>query len=198
MKLNNYYNELPENFKEVYVIDAKNKKTSILFVIYSLILTILAFFVTYFITHLVKPIKIEVIDNKFFIAYFVFLISMFLYIVLHELTHGLVYYIMTKQKLTYGFTLTVAFCGVPHIYVNKKTALLAVLAPFVVYTIVFITLIILLQNSFYVLLAIILFAIHFGGCIGDLWCTWILLFKIKESCLMNDTGPKQTFYIEEK
>ena len=44
----------------------------------------------------------------------------------------------------------------------------------------------------------ILFAIHFGGCIGDLYMTALLLFRYKDPrTLMNDTGPKQTIYLPE-
>ncbi len=198
MKLNNYYTELPDNFKEAYVIDAKDKKTSILFTVFSFVIMAIVFVLTYFITKLFKTFDFNFYSFELLIADAVFIISMFAYIVLHELTHGIVYKIMTKQKLTFGLTLTVAFCGVPHIYVNKKTALLAILAPFVVYSIVFITLIALIQSTIYVLFMMILFAIHFGGCVGDLYGTYVLLFKIKKPCLMNDTGPKQTFYIENK
>ena len=56
------------------------------------------------------------------IAVVVFLVSLVLYLVLHELVHGAVYKALTHQKLTFGFTLTVAFCGVPDVYTSRKTA----------------------------------------------------------------------------
>ena len=38
---------------------------------------------------------------------------------------------------------------------------------------------------------------HVGGCVGDLWVTYYLLFKYRDKkMIVNDTGPKQTFYIE--
>ena len=40
----------------------------------------------------------------------------------------------------------------------------------------------------------VLFALHFGGCVGDLHATYLLLFKFKGDILMKDTGPKQTYY----
>ena len=45
--------------------------------------------------------------------------------------------IFTKQKLTYGFSLTYAYCGVPNIYVRKKEAIIACLAPLVIFSIIF-------------------------------------------------------------
>ena len=44
---------------------------------------------------------------------------MVLYMVLHELTHGLFYKIFTHEKLKFGMTLTVAYCGIPRIYTKK-------------------------------------------------------------------------------
>ncbi|MBR5044032.1 MAG: hypothetical protein IKX66_01680, partial [Clostridia bacterium] len=42
---------------------------------------------------------------------------------------------------------------------------------------------------------LVLFAFHFGGCVGDLYDTVLLLFRLKGKLLMRDTGPMQTFYI---
>ena len=89
----------------------------------------------------------------------------------------------------------------PDIIVSRKTALIALLTPFVTFTVVFIPLLVWLHgvNMLFYTLAGILFAIHVGGCIGDLFMTWLLLFRYKDpATLMNDTGPKQTIYILEK
>ena len=107
---------------------------------------------------------------------------------------GIAYKALTKQKLTFGITLSCAFCGVPNIYTTRKTSLIALLSPFIVFTIVLGVLVILLPNDITGLYASILFAIHVGGCIGDLYCTWLLLFKLPKETIINDTGPKQTFY----
>ncbi len=98
MKLNNYYTELPDNFKEAYVIDAKDKKTSILFTVFSFVIMAIVFVLTYFITKLFKTFDFNFYSFELLIADAVFIISMFAYIILHELTHGIVYKIMTKQK----------------------------------------------------------------------------------------------------
>ena len=45
-------------------------------------------------------------------------------------------------------------------------------------------------------LAILLvFGTHTSGCVGDLYGT-IVLASLKGELLMNDTGPKQTFFIK--
>lgn len=190
--MKNFCTELPENYEVKYCIDANSKKVGIIMnLVGTLIIAIVAV-----ICLLLKPINYsEMLDNYGLLIWAVyFFLSYVAYIILHELVHGLVYKIMTKHKLKFGLTFSVAFCGVPDIYVNKKTALLAVLAPFVVFSIVFITAIVLVTNSIAAFILVILFACHFGGCVGDLYVTYILLFKMGKECLMNDTGPKQTFY----
>lgn len=117
---------------------------------------------------------------------------------MHELVHGITYKIFTGSKLTFGLTLTVAFCGVPDIYVRKKASIAALIMPFTVFSIIFIALIIGLWfvSPLYGILSGAIFAIHLGGCVRDLHWTLLYLTKFKHcNTLMRDTGPKQWLYI---
>ena len=197
--MENYYKTLPEGYSEVKVVDAKEKKTSVLFVVFSFVLTAIPLMPVLLTAG--GGLRTLVEQNgraQSMIAVVVFLASLVLYLVLHELVHGAVYKALTHQKLTFGFTLTVAFCGVPDVYTSRKTALLSLLAPFVTFSILLIPLTLWFYsfNRLYYLLSGILFSVHFGGCVGDLYMTYLLLFKYKDPrTLMNDTGPKQTIYV---
>ena len=186
--MENFYKELPDNYIEYKVIDAKKKSTVIWFNVISILL---AFIIVGLFYVLLKP----KINNLLYvsISLLVFIISMIIYVIFHELVHGLFYKIFTKEKLTFGLTLSVAFCGVPNIYVSKKTAFFSVLAPFVIFSIIFLLGIFLIPNDYAKSILILLFGIHIGGCIGDLYVAFILI-KSRGKILMNDTGPKQTFY----
>ena len=188
----NYYNELPENYELVKTIDAKNAKTVIWMNVVAIVLMV-ASIMPFLMIKDYSMVDVE--PKEMLIGLGVLFVGMIAYIILHELTHGLVYKVMTKQKLTFGLTLSCAFCGVPNIYVTRKTALLAILAPFVVFSIIFIPLIIVLPANMINLALVIIFGIHFSGCVGDLYGT-IVLITLKGKILMNDTGPKQTFYRE--
>lgn len=196
----NYFLELPAGYKVAKVVDAKEDKKFILLMnLAAIIIMIISAVGLYF----VKGIKfLDDLDNlealnQLTLFLFIFLIVYLIYIICHELVHGIAYKVLTKQKLTFGFTATVAFCGVPNIYTSRKTSLIALLSPFIVFTIIFGVLIILLPSNMYGLLAILLFSGHLGGCSGDLYCTYLLLFKLPKNTIINDTGPKQTFYINE-
>lgn len=185
--MKHYESVLPEGYREIKVVDAKDKKTVTL-------MTAVSFVITVAVAALgVVFIEVDWLSVRPW-ELFLFCAVMFLYIVLHELVHGAAYKLLTKQKLTFGMTLAVAFCGVPTIYVYRKAALIALLSPFVVFTFVFGGLIF-LPNPLYSFFFTFMLGLHIGGCSGDLYVTGLYLFKLKDSTiLMQDTGPKQTFY----
>ena len=167
-----YETELPEGYSEAYTVDAKKGKTVLLM-------------------NLAK----NYFENYDFLHSIILIVAMLLYIVLHELTHGAAYKLTTGRKLTFGFTLSVAYCGVPDIYVYRKAAMTALLAPFVVFTPVFLIPSFLFANAWDKFYCAVLLAMHIGGCAGDLYDTILYIFKFRSpDTLMRDTGPKQTFY----
>ncbi|MGN1060657.1 MAG: DUF3267 domain-containing protein [Candidatus Coproplasma sp.] len=191
-RTSNYYKELPEGYKEVYCINAK--KTSV-----GVIMNVIAFAVALALIVGICFAKFELPLNIEFgletaLSLFALCVTLIAYMVVHELTHGLFYKILTRQKLRFGLTLSVAYCGLKEGYVNKKTCLLAVLAPLVIHSIWMILLIIFLPANIWALMIIILFGLHFGGCIGDMWVAFMLIFRFNSTVLTCDDGPCQRFY----
>lgn len=191
-KKKNYEKELPEGYKEIFTVDATAKKFTIYMNLIAFVL-VMAVAVPAFL--ILKPLenaeKIGIVSLLWFIA------AMFAYIVLHELVHGAAYKLTTGQKLTFGFTASVAYCGVPDIYVYRKASLIALLAPFTVFSIVFIAATVIVSNPIDKFLCAVLFGIHFSGCVGDLYDSLLYIFKFRDSAtLMRDTGPVQKFYLK--
>lgn len=189
--MNKYYLELPENYKLDKTIDIKKISTNIFLNVLNILFVIISFLIL--IPLKFNKIKLDDIKELSIIMIIV-LIGFIIYIILHELTHGLFYKIFTKQKLTYGFSLTYAYCGVPNIYVRKKEAIIACLAPLVIFSIIFLSLIIILPPNYITLSIITLFSFHFGGCSGDIYLSLILLTKYKKDTYIKDTGPTQYIY----
>ena len=193
----NFTRELPEGYKPVKEIDAGEKKFGILMNLAATLLTAIVGVGGFFLKFRGDPgSAIPDLGNVWAFEGWLLAIlaGLVAYLVLHELTHGAVYRLLTGEKLTFGLKLTCAYCGVPNIYVTKKTALLSLLAPFTVFSVAFLVPFFLFSGpvSFSFL---VLFALHFGGCVGDLYDTILLLFCLKGKLLMRDTGPKQTFYV---
>jgi len=194
--MKNYEIKLPEGYHPVYQIDAKDKKTIWLFNIVNLLL-FLALAIPLFAWLKASTSKpLYELFNLGIPHYLILVVLCIAYIFAHELTHGAAYYALTRQKLTFGTSLFVAYCGVPDIYVYRKPALIAVLAPFVTYSILFLLGIVLSTSSVWRVIWIMMFALHVSGCVGDLWVALILIFRFKgmPGLLVRDTGPKQTFY----
>ena len=197
--------ELPNGYIAAKEVDAKNKKVAIVFSLISFAVLAVTLVVAWFALFSEYDESFDeilqtrvLLENPWsnLIHLAVFIVALIAYVILHELTHGLVYKILTKQKLTFGLTLSVAYCGVPNIYVYRKTALLSLLAPFIVFLPIFLVPMFFLQNYLDILLFAFMLGMHVGGCVGDLYDTalYALVFRDK-STLMRDTGPKQTFYV---
>lgn len=199
--MNKYYEkELPSNYELIYSIDAKSKKIGIIFTIVSLAILLVVMGIC-IVPLLINKVSIEINRGStgLLIAYVIFIVALFLYIILHELVHGIVYKALTKQKLTFGLTWSCAFCGVPNIYCYRKTALYALAAPLTVFSIVLIPLTVYLYfvDPVYYLMSAFILGLHLGGCCGDMYMMWLLLARFKSNkTLIKDTGPAQTIYIE--
>ena len=186
---------IPEGYREVYHIDAANKKTGLLLTLGSLLIAACLIFF-FFLS--IDSISIDL--RNLMKYYLVFLVVMLAYVILHELTHGAVYKALTKEKLRFGITWSAAFCGVPDIYTYRDTALKSLVAPLTLFSVILIPLLICLYHvdaGWYLVVGVI-FSLHISGCIGDLYITALLLTKFKDpATLMRDTGPEQWIYGKE-
>lgn len=198
MKAVTHFDELPQGYREVYHLNAKSAKWSIIFTLGSLVMALAVILPCVLAVDYGGVLSWSSYGTA--IALIVLCVCIIAYIVLHELVHGIAYKAITGSKLTFGITLTVAFCGVPNIYVTRKTALIALLAPFTVFSVLFVALAVWLYfiGSVYYAVVIVLLGLHFGGCVGDLYTAILLFTKYRDSrLLMRDTGPEQMFYLPE-
>lgn len=198
--MKHFEEKLPENYRLVKTVDATKAPFAVVFNLLSLVMMVGAFAVLYFAfgtdVSLIKEQFLTLPDFTKILALLLLVVGFIVYIVLHELVHGVVYKAFTKRKLTFGVTMTCAYCGVPDVFVYRTASLCALLAPFVIFSIAFIVPMFFLQNTVWFLLLAALFAMHFGGCVGDLYITVLYVFKFRDGkTLMRDTGPEQTFYL---
>ena len=198
--MKHFEEKLPENYRLVKTVDATKAPFAVVFNLLSLVMMVGAFAVLYFAfgtdVSLIKEQFLTLPDFTKILALLLLVVGFIVYIVLHELVHGVVYKAFTKRKLTFGVTMTCAYCGVPDVFVYRTASLCALLAPFVIFSIAFIVPMFFLQNTVWFLLLATLFAMHFGGCVWDLYITVLYVFKFRDGkTLMRDTGPVQTFYL---
>ena len=197
MKTQNFERELPSGYKQVKYINAKDKKFGIIFNLIAV--AVLAVVMLIAVLPLMSAeVEYEYNSTKSFVAWGVFLLLMVLYIVLHEIVHGIAYKALTGERLTFGISWSCAFCGVPNVYTYRRTALIALVSPLVVFTLIFVPLTVFLfyVDVVYYLFSAVLLGMHLGGCSGDIYCTILFLFKYKDKkTLLRDTGPEQYYYV---
>ena len=202
MKEKTFEKELPNGYRLQKSIDATSAAFGLFFTLITLIILVFALALcalpiilrkNEFLNALTAKSSI-IITIAFFAGYIV-------YMILHELTHGFAYKKLTGEKLTFGLSWSCAFCGVPHIFTYRKTALIAVTAPLILFTALFIPVLVItffISPAAYIILALI-FAFHISGCSGDIYVTLLFLLKYKdETTLMNDTGPRMAIFTYNK
>lgn len=200
-KEQNFERELPAGYKQALYINAKNAKFGIIFNLIALAVLAVVMVLAFLSLHASGKLSVEILDMEYpqlLIAYGVFFGTMIGYVILHELVHGIAYKGLTGEKLTFGLSWSCAFCGVPHIYTYRKTALISVIAPFAVFTLLMLPILVMFYfvSPLYFLIVAFIFGLHAGGCSGDLYVLYLLTVKFKDKkVLMRDTGPEQFFYV---
>ncbi len=198
MKNQNFERELPEGYTQRLHINAKSVKLGIIFNLVAVAVMVVVMAVASVPLALAEDVSFTLEPITMLITYAVFFVSMILYIVLHEAVHGIAYKSMTGEKLTFGMSWSCAFCGVPNIYTYRQTALVALAAPLVTFTVILspLTGVLFFVHPVFYLASAFLLALHLGGCCGDGYMLILLLTKFKSpALLMRDTGPEQFLYL---
>ena len=197
----NFERELPDGYRQALYINAKDAKFGIIFNLIALLVLIGVMMGAFLTLRADGRLSLDILNDdmgELVVAYLVFIASMLGYIVLHELVHGWAYKALTGEKLTFGLSWSCAFCGVPDIYTYRKTAIISVIAPFTLFTLLLIPALVVLYffSPLYYLIFAFIFGLHLGGCSGDLYVLYLLTFRFKDKkTLMRDTGPEQYFYV---
>lgn len=199
MKPNAFEKSIPDGYTLDLHIDATDKKFGLVMNAVSLGVIAIVMAVTVLLMQIGGGINISFDTGEILFGYLLFIGGMIAYIILHELTHGIAYKLLTKERLTFGIKWSCAFCGVPSIYVSRRAALIAVAAPLVVFTLLLTPLTVFLYriNHLYCLICAFILGMHLGGCSGDGYVIYLFLTKYRDRyTLMRDTGPEQFFYIK--
>lgn len=121
------------------------------------------------------------------------------YIILHELLHGITYFLLTGQKFQIGKSNVGFYCILPRIYVYFKTQLLCAAAPLIFFTLIFLTgTVIAIQNDSCLFIVLSgLLAFHFFLCRSDMYLIKELL-KIRNPQLLicEDEDGNNTVFKE--
>lgn len=178
-------------YKECTKIDlVKNKKEALLVNIYGIIImVVMAVFIPLLIMGGIIEFNLETTFPLFFI---VLLISLILYIPLHEIVHGIVLKNYTDEKLSFGWKLVYAYCGSKEAVVNRKEYYAVALAPLLVFSVVFISLMVL--NPSLSLVWYVMEIMNVSGSVGDIYVSIKLRKEKSRDILITDSGTDMSFW----
>lgn len=198
LKEQNFERDLPSGYKQALYINAKKAKFGIIFNLIALVVLVIVMVVAILSLRFSGKLSFDILKIEYtqlIVAYLIFFASMIGYIVLHELVHGIAYKTLTGERLTFGISWSCAFCGAPHIFTYRKTAIISVISPFAVFTFLFIPILVLLYcfSPLYYLIAAFVFGLHLGGCSGDLYVLYLLTAKFKDKKRLCATRDPNSF-----
>ncbi len=183
---------LPEGYREIYALDLqRDKKTAVFVNVLALVITVVLAVPMAFVVPVSSLFNMENGMVPYMIRFGALLVLMIVYMVLHELVHGVAMKLCGTQKVKYGFTGMYAFAG-SNDYYNKKAYIFIALAPVVLWGVV-----IAVINPFVPIdwfwVVYFLQIINLSGAAGDLFVT-VKFSRLPKDILIKDYGVGMTVY----
>ena len=183
---------LPEGYSEICTVNLQeDKKTSLLVNLSAVIIAVLLAVPALFAVPVSYMFSMEKGIIDYMLRFVSLMVLIFVYLILHELVHGVAMKICGTKKVKYGFTGLYAFAGSEDFY-DKKAYIFIALAPVVFWGIV-----IAIINPFVPLewfwVVYFLQIINLSGAAGDLYVT-IKFFRLPSDILVKDIGIMMTVY----
>jgi hypothetical protein len=187
---------LPESYREIMHIDLqKNKKLAILVNAAACIIMVVMLIPIIMINSFSAIAEVVLSPSMRFMLKVVLMVpAMILYMVLHELTHGIFMRKYSGVKPKYGFTGLYAFAG-STAYFNKKSYIIISLAPIVILGMVLAILQFTIPFEWF-WFVYILQIVNISGAAGDIYVTY-KMSKVPEDILVQDAGVSMTIYSQQ-
>lgn len=183
---------LPEGYKEIYSIDLqKDKKMSLLVNLIAIAIAILLVVPMIFLVPISTLFSTENGFGDYAIRFLALIVFMIVYMVLHELVHGIAMKMCGTEKIRYGFTGMYAFAGSDDYY-GKKPYIFIALAPVVLWGIVLAIITPLVPIEWFWVVYFIQI-INISGAAGDLFVT-VRFSRLPKDILVKDHGVGMTVY----
>ena len=176
---------LPDDYREVKVYNLqKDKKTAFIINALAVIIMIVMIFI--------RPFSFYRERLGSILKLVIMLIGMFIYVVLHEFTHGFAMKHYGGKEVKYGFTGLYAFAGSTADFFDKYAYIRIALAPITIWGIIFLVLEILLPAGWKPIVYFLQIA-NFSGAAGDLFISY-QVSRMKNTLYVKDTGVDMTVY----
>lgn len=183
---------LPENYREIYAVDLqKNKKTALLINGIAALIAVPMLVAGHFIVPVSALFDMEKGLGMYVLRFGVLLASIVLYMILHELVHGVAMKLCGTKKVKYGYTGMYAYAGSTDYYAKKPYIFIA-LAPVVLWGVVLAALCPFLPAEWF-WVAYFVQVNNCSGAAGDLFVT-AKFSRMPKDILVQDSGVGMTVY----
>lgn len=186
---------LPDGYREMYSLNLqKDKKAALLVNGLALILMFTFAIIGNFLVSAFDTFDVCVSNSDIsmiWIKLIVMLVGMVVYMILHELVHGITMKYYGAKTVKYGFTGLYAFAGCKD-YFSKSPYIIIALAPIVVWGIV-LTAICCFVSKDWFWVAYLIQICNLSGAAGDLYVTY-KFSKFPKDILIKDTGVEMKVY----
>lgn len=186
---------LPEGYKEIFSVNLqKNKKTAVLINTVAVVIGLVMGIPMHFHISIATLFDMEKGLGAYSLRFAALLILNLIYIILHELVHGITMKICGTKKVKYGFTGIYAFAGSSDYY-DKRNYIIIALAPVVLWGIVLGIINAFVPENWFWVVYLIQIA-NISGAAGDMYVT-AKFSKMPKDILVTDNGVEMTVYSKE-
>lgn len=184
------YTTLPDGYTPCLSVDLKKDKR--LAVLINLLALLIAVLMAVAAAPFVSPFYLFIDGSGFSVWRAVILMaSLFVYIILHELTHGVAMRLSGTKRVRYGFDGLYAFAGSDDYY-TKGSYLFIALAPVVLFgAVLFVLMPLVPREWFWVVYGVQI--TNLSGAAGDFYVTARFL-RLPRDILVRDAGSSMTVY----
>jgi len=170
----------------------KDKRLTILLSIGALVVFVLMFYLLSIFTAFVRPDVKNFSENITIVKLLGALGLTVVVLVIHEIIHGLFFWIFSHGVPVFALRLLYAYAGAPTWFFPKGQYVITALGPLVIIDAIGLLLLLLAPIS-WTLMIVFLVALNTGGAVGDLFI-FSRLLRHSPTSFTNDTGEVVTFF----
>lgn len=183
---------LPDGYREIYAIDLqKDKKMAVIVNLIAVIIGVLMAVPMHFVVPIFSLFSMEAGMLNYMLRFGALLVFLVLYMVLHELVHGIAMKLCGTKKVKYGFTGLYAFAGSTDFY-GKKAYIFIALAPVILWGIVLAVINPFVSAEWFWVIYMIQIT-NLSGAAGDLFVT-VKFSRLPNDILIQDYGVGMHVY----
>ena len=189
------FENLPDDYREIYSIDLqKDKKMSVIVNGLAIVIAALLAIPMNFVVPFYTMFNLENGTKDMLIKCGVLIALMIIYMILHEIVHGIAMRICGTKKVKYGFTGLYAFAGSKDFY-DIKSYIFIALAPVVLWGVILGVVNLFVPIGWFWVVYLIQI-VNLSGAAGDLFVT-IKFSRLPKDILVQDYGVGMKVFSKE-